>query len=346
MKKTTIAVIAVAALLVIAAVVAFAILQSPSPTNPGQLAILGTDPAVTATGVTSASIHYSSVAAHTAGSDMASGWTQMSGSGTLQLTGSAGAAQTIAASQVSAGMYDAFRLNVDSAKVTYHGTEYATTVASTTITAQSQSRVTVTQSAKAAAVVDLRSFVVNTGSNTSPHFIFSASAKATAVPSSAVSSVSLTVGTALSVSSEAWWNTFVASTSTNVNVVATLSGSAMSLTMVNAGSANAQVQEVIVTPVSASATATGSLPASLTGSAVFTVNGTGSAQTTTSLQSAALLSAGATLASGGSTTINYSGNIQASFGLVGIQIGIVSGQQYIVTVIGENTYASAVVVAA
>ena len=347
MKKTTIATIAAVALLAVSAGVAIAYLQIPqSPANAGQLSIFGTDPPVAASGVTYASVHYSSVAAHTAGSDMASGWTQVSGSGTLQLTGSAGAAQNLATSNVSAGAYDAFRFNVDSAKVTYQGRDYVATVASSTITAQSQNRVQVVHSAKAAAVVDLKTFLINTGTNSSPQFIFSASAAAQAIPSSALASLNLNVGSTATLSTQAWWSDFVASTTADVSLVSTVSGSSMTVNAVNTGSAKADIQEIIVTPISLTATASGSLPSSFTGSAVFTVNGTGTVQSTTSLQSTALLNAGASLASGASTTLSFNGNIQTNFGLVSVQLsGIVTGQEYLVTVIGANTYASTVVVA-
>jgi hypothetical protein len=69
-------------------------------------------------------------------------------------------------------------------------------------------------------------------------------------------------------------------------------------------------------------------------------------QSTTSIQSTAILTGGATLSSGASTTLNYNGNLALNFGTVGVQVtGVTSGQQYVVTVIGANTYASALVVA-
>src|SRR5712692_1399767 len=142
MKKTTNAEIAIAAALVVALAATAAIIYLPSPGAVGQLTVLGTDPAHSAAGVDQSSAHYSSVSAHKAGSDMSSGWTQVSGSGTLDLMAS-GSAQAIATSKVTAGAYDAFRFNIDSCKVVYHGQEYAATVTSTSITAQSQSKVLV-----------------------------------------------------------------------------------------------------------------------------------------------------------------------------------------------------------
>jgi hypothetical protein len=346
MKKTSNAEIAIAAALVVTLAAMGAILYQPSLAGTGQLAIMGTDPAIAASGVSDSSVHYSSVSAHRAGSDMSSGWTQVSGSGTLDLMAS-GSAQTMATSQVSAGTYDAFRFNVDSCKVVYQGQEYAATVASSTITAESQSRVLVNSSstATAVAIVDMRTFIMNTGNTSKPQFFFSASAVATSVPSSAFVSASLQLGTTASLSGS-WWTDFVAKSSTQVAVTGSVSSNSIVLSIHNTGSADAQAQEVVVTPASAWAYASASLPASYSGSAVFTVDGAGSLQSTTYVQSAAVLSGGASVASGSSATLTYNGNISMDFGAgTATFTGVVPGQQYIVTVIGANTYASALVVA-
>ena len=180
MEKTFVAAIAIVAAIgiVLAAAVVLIQYQSPSQSGAGKLAIMGTDPAVAASGVSDATIAYSSVYAHTAGSDMASGWTQVSGSGSMDLMASQGTVHTLAASQVSAASYDAFKFNVDSCKVVYQGQSYVTTVASTTITAESQSKVQVAANSSAAAVVDLRTFIENTATTSSPQFVFSATAGA------------------------------------------------------------------------------------------------------------------------------------------------------------------------
>jgi hypothetical protein len=343
MKKTSNVEMAIAAALVAALAATAALLFLPSPGATGQLAVLGTDPAIAAAGVTQSSMHYNSVYAHRAGSDMSSGWTQVGGSGNLDLMAS-GSAQTVATSKVATGAYDAFRFNVDSCRVVYRGQEYAATVASSTITAQSQSNVLVSESSSSAAVVDLRTFVMNTGNESRPQFYFQATGQATAVPSSALASVSLQLGTNNTLSGS-WWTDFTAKSSTQVEMTAIVTNNSMVLGLHNTGSADAQVQEVIVTPVSVSAYAASSLPSSYTGSAVFTVSGSGSMQATTSAQSAALLSGGTSITSGNSATLTYDGAVWMDFGLGTNYKVVVPGQQYIVTVIGANTYASALVVA-
>jgi Domain of unknown function (DUF4382) len=338
MKKTHVAVIAIAAAFVIVLAAAVALIQiQTSQIATGNLAIMGTDPAVAASGVSDATVAYSSVYAHQSGSDMASGWAQVSGSGTMDLLASQGTAQTLATSQVSAATYDAFKFNVDSCKVVYQGQTYAATVASTTLTAQSQTKVQVNSSSSAAAVVDLRTFIENTATTSNPQFVFSATAVATAVPPQTTSAISLQIGATLDLSGQAWWSTFMTQTSTNLNLGATLTSGSLSLNMHNSGSADAQVQEIIVTPVSAFASVSSTLPSSLSGSAVFTVSGSGAVQQSSSLQASTLLTSGATVASGSSATLQYSGNVATD--------SIVTGQQYVITCIGANTYASTTVVA-
>ncbi|MDG6900795.1 MAG: DUF4382 domain-containing protein [Nitrososphaerota archaeon] len=348
MKKTIVAAIAIVAAIVIvlAAAVALVQYQSPSASGSGKLAIIGTDPAVAASGVSDATIAYSSVYAHTAGSDMVSGWTQVSGSGSMDLMASQGTAQTLASSQVNAATYDAFKFNVDSCKVFYQGQSYVTTVASTTITAQSQSKVQVNSSSTAAAVVDLRTFIENTGSSSNPQFVFSATAEATNVPPSTLGSLSLQVGATASLSAQSWWSTFMSQTSASLNVGATLSSSSMVLEMQNSGNANAEIQEVIITPVSAWASAGASLPSSFSSSAIFTVSSSGTVQQSSSLQATALLSSGVTVSSGSAANLNFNGDINIGTAIGGVQVaGVVTGQQYIITCIGANTYASTTVVA-
>jgi len=65
------------------------------------------------------------------------------------------------------------------------------------------------------------------------------------------------------------------------------------------------------------------------------------------LQVAALLGgSGTNCTAGSSTSLSYSGNISLGFGVGGIQLtGVVSGQQYLVTVMGANTYGTLVVTA-
>lgn len=318
----------------------------------GDFVMMATDPPVVASGVTAATVTYNSLAVHTAGSGNASGWVQLNGTGSINLMSSASLSQTIAAAKLQSGTYDMVRLGIKSASVTYNNQVYAAAVASSNITSKLRSDVQVSSSQNSAAIVDLRTFVINTASSSNPQFVFSACARATTVPPDQVASASLQVGARTQLQGS-WWVGFEDQTSTKISVsaVALTSGS-LGLQLKNTGNDTANIQTIVITPVSsasatASATAALSLPASLSGSAIFTVNSAGSLQASNSLQGAVLLTGNSSqLAAGSSTTLNYSGSISLGFGIVGIQLtGVVSGQQYLVTVMGANTYGSVVVTA-
>ena len=100
-------------------------------------------------------------------------------------------------------------------------------------------------------------------------------------------------------------------TSTKVVVSsATLTSASLNLVLKNTGNATADVQTVIITPIQGNASAMASLPASLTGSAVFTLSSSGSLQPSNTLQGVALLSSvGAQVSASTSTTLGYTGLI-------------------------------------
>jgi hypothetical protein len=314
----------------------------------GDFAMMATDPPVVASGVTAASVTYSSLAVHTAGSGSMNGWVQLNGTGSINLMSSANVSQTIAAAKIQSGTYDMVRMGIQSASVTYHNQVYAAVVASSNITARLQSNVQVSSAQSSAALVDLRTFVINSANSSTPQFVFSACARATTVPPGQTSSSSLQVGAQTHLQGS-WWVGFKDQTSTNISIsAATLSSGSLGLQMKNTGNETANIQTVIITPISSgSAKASASLPTSLSGSAIFTVNSAGSLQASNSLQGAVLLGgSNSTLAAGSSTTLNYSGSISLGFGVIGIQLsGVVPGQQYLVTVMGANTFGSVVVTA-
>lgn len=315
----------------------------------GQFAMGATDPPIAASGVSDAKLTYNAVAVHNAGSASKSGWITINATGTIDLMSSVNISQTIAEATIQSGTYDMARINIVSGTVVYDHSNYTAAIVSGTINATLQQKAQVNSSAPSEAIIDLRTFIVNSGNSTSPQFIISASAKATAEPPSVVSSVSLQVGAKTTLQGQAWWTAFVDQTSSKVVITsATLTNGSLNLALKNAGNATANVQTVIVTPISATGSASASLPDSLTGSAVFTLSSSGSMQESNTLQDVALLtSVGTQVSAASSATLNYTGTISLGFGLSGVfQItGIVSGQQYLITCMGANTYSSIVVVA-
>ncbi len=315
----------------------------------GELPMGVTDPPVAASGVSDAQVKYNGVAVHRAGSPSDSGWVDINASGTIDLTSSANVSQTVAEEEVQSGTYDMARINITSGMVVYNNEKYAAAISSGSINATMQQEAQVNSSQASEAIIDLRTFIINSGNSSSPQFIISATAKATAEPPSAITSASLQVGARTSLQGQAWWTAFVDQTSTRVIISsATLTNGSLDFDLKNTGNSTADVQTVIITPLSATAIANASLPSSLAGSAVFTLSSTGSMQESNTLQGVALLtSVGTQVGASSSTTVSYTGNVALGFGLTGIlQIdGVVSGQQYLITCMGANTYSSIVVVA-
>jgi Domain of unknown function (DUF4382) len=313
------------------------------PSN-GKVGVLATDPPIMASGVSSASVVYNGVALHSEGSDSASGWVQVAGSGTFELSNSAGVSQTLASANIKGGSYDKVRLNVTSGSVVYNGQTYAATVTSGTLTANLRSAAQVSGSATTEALLDIQTYVFNTGNSSNAQFVISTCAKATTVPPSAVTTASLQVGARASLQGQAWFTSFEDQTSAKVSISAgAISSNGVSFDISNTGNASADIETVIITPVSGSASST----LSLSGSAILSAGGSGSLQSSNSLQTAVLFTGdGTQVSSGSSITLDYSGGLSLGFGLGSINLtGVVSGQQYLVTVIGANAYASAIVVA-
>ena len=315
----------------------------------GTLAMQMTDPPVAASGVSSAEVTYNGIAVHSASASSTSGWVEMSASGTINLMSSANVSQTISSAKIQSGVYNEAQINITSGTITYNNQNYAATIASGTITATMQQNAQVNASAAAEAIIDLRTFVINSGNSSSPQFIISSTAQATAEPSNVVTSASLQVGAKASLHGQAWWSAFLDHTTTKIVVSsATLTSASLNLVLKNTGNATADVQTLIITPISGNANATAALPSSLTGSAVFTLSSSGSIQASNTLQGVALLSTvGAQVSASTSTTVGYTGLISLGFGVNNIlQItGIVSGQLYLITCMGANTYSSTTVVA-
>src|SRR5262249_20284428 len=140
--------------------------------------------------------------------------------------------------------YDAFRFHIDSCRVVYQGKSFIATVTSATITAQSQTKVVVNPSSSAAAMIDLRTFIQNTGNSSSPEFLFSATAVSTQVPPESVASATLQVGSNLTLSGT-WWNDFSANSSNQLTLDGSITANSLSLDVRNTGNADAQILEVV-----------------------------------------------------------------------------------------------------
>ncbi|MDG6901661.1 MAG: DUF4382 domain-containing protein [Nitrososphaerota archaeon] len=322
----------------------------------GQMALMATDPPMTASGVSRTVVHYNNLAVHQESSGSASGsssassssgWTRFNVTGSLDLMAVVNVSKTIAVADIDAGTYNMVRFNITSASVIYNGQNYTATVRTGELTIHTTGNIQVNSSESTAALIDLRTFVVNSGNSSNPQFYISASAVATEVPAQATTSADMQVGATADLNGAAWFQSFEEQTSAKLIITGiSLSSNSLSLTVSNTGGSKANVKTVIVTPVKMGVKANASLPSSLAGSAVFTAQGT-SLQSSSSLSLESLLGvAGLNVTANSSSTLSFSGAIGLNLGLgLGQSSGIVSGQEYLVTVLGDSTFASTTVVA-
>ena len=310
----------------------------------GSFSMLATDPPITASGVSKVFLQYSGEDVHSTGSASANGWVGLNSSGTIEVTSLVNTTQAIASAKIKSGTYDMARLDVTSVKVLYNNQNYTASVPSGNLTANMSSHAQVNASSPSAAVIDLRTVVVNAGNSSNPQFLFSASAGAVVVPSSDVSA-SLTVGAKVDFHTQPWWSQLVIRSTATLHVSsANMTSNSLSLKVTDTGGSNTTLRLVTITPVSASAG--GTLPSTLAASATFLVdqNGSLSSSTQASLQTL-LLGPGLNVGAGSSTTLTYSGAIQLGKGGLLNVTGVLKGQEYLVTVISSDTAASIMVVA-
>jgi hypothetical protein len=359
--------IGIVVIIVIAAVAAAVVLSFPQSSTStgttsgsnGRVAVMATDPPYTSGGSSAEYEHYSNLAAHrTAASNQpttttttassggsSSGWVMLNASGTLRLDTLVNESQTIALANVTAGSYDSVRLYVDYALVTYNGKNYTAQTSPSQITASLSGNAQVSGSSTTVVIFDLRTVVINAGSTSSPQFVVTSSARAQVVPSGSVTSASLQLGARVDLSGSAWFQTFVQGSAHLQITAAAMSSNSLNVTLEDAGAETANATLVIVTPVTALASVQIVIPDSLQGSAVFVVGPGSTLQASTSLL-AQVASPGAGLAVSSSTsaTLTFSGNVQFGTAL-GPQVGVVSGQSYLIIVIGTNTVTTTTIIA-
>jgi len=366
-SKKNIMLSGVAALVVAASILAvsmlsgFPLLQNVNTTT-GTLAILLTDPPHVPAGVTAVNIAYSNLAVHISEAGNLSGWTVLKQSGSIELLGTVNIGQTIASVNIAKGDYNLLRFNVSSATVTYNGNSYTAFVPSSELTVPIIGGIEVNASKPSATIINIEPTVFNIGSTSSPEFIIRPAAKAFPIPSSQVNEAMEHEGSKISLVGKAWWTSVQEKFTANAQItIATLTTKSLALTAKNTGAQTTKLRLVIVVPVAPSLrSGEESLPPTLWGSAVFVAlpNGTlvplqkfilTQSSLTPDRESIldALASEGYTLAAGASTTLSYTGMVTLGFQFQSIQPvqSIVPGQQYLVTVLGDEALASQVVVA-
>ena len=347
----------------------------------GQLDILLTDPPTVPQGVTAVFVTYSDIAVHVSGAGNQSGWTTVNGQGTIDLMQLVNVSTTIAAVKVTSGVYNALRFNVTSSEVTYSGKNYTAFVPRAELTVVIPGGIQVNATASSAALIDMNPTVVNIGSQSDPEFIVNTQASCFRIPGSVYNSKMDFRGYTMSLNSTAWWRNSLETYTSAIQITnVTLTSGVLSVTIKNTGNQSVNLTTTTVTPVGnmcaylpgGSQTSFGGgrdhrqngLPQCLSGSAYFEVlqNGTleqiadwsltGSTPQFTlgSNLQAVFTNSGYQLAAGKSVTLTFTGTVSLGFSLRQMPQstsapGVVSGDQYDITVIGQQALAAYVVVA-
>ncbi|TLY12544.1 MAG: DUF4382 domain-containing protein [Thaumarchaeota archaeon] len=333
---------------------------------PGTLSVLLTDPPHVPLGVTKVYIAYSNLAVHVSEAGNQSGWTLLKSDGSIELLGTVNVSQTISSVKIAAGEYNLLRFNISSAQVTYNGKNYTAFVPRSALIVPIVGGIEVNASKPSATIINIQPTVYNIGSASNPEFMIRHWAKAFPVPSSQVTEEEEHEGHRLSLIGKAWWTDVLERYTSNALITsATLTPTSLSLTVKDTGSQSTKLRLVVVSPLATPLIGAehDRPPAVLFGSAIFIVlpnatllpiqkyvlaahqQGVGAEDVVT-----ALASGGYNLTAGASATLSYKGTITLGFNLHIVQPlqggqSIVPGQQYLVSVLGDEALASQVVVA-
>lgn len=330
--------------------------------SPGVLSVLLTDPPNVPAGVTAVKVNYSDLAIHVSEAGNESGWKQLSTGGSIDLLSTVNISQTIAAVNVASGDYNALRLNVTSASVTFDGHDYAAFVIKARLFIPiAGGGIEVNDSKPSATIIDISPLVMNIGSSSTPEFVIRTTAVAFPVPSSQVTEDMEHEGFRFRLGEAGWWARFNLAETSNLRITGvSLSASSLKVSVKDISS-NTTVKMVVISPLwSGFAGGEERMTPMIFGTVVFVVERNGSlvqlqhffspmmGDTDRPLAAIveALQNAGYSLAANTTASFSYSGqiNLGFSFGSIAPRM-IVSGQQYLVTVIGEDALAGQVVVA-
>jgi hypothetical protein len=277
---------------------------------------------------------------------------------------------TIATVKVSSGVYDALRFNISAAEVTYNAKNYTAFVPRAMISVRIVGGITVNPVNKSATIIDMYPTVVNIGSKSTPEFIVNATASIFGVPHNDFNDQMANVGFRMQLGDQDWWKQISEQYTANIQVTsATLSSNSLSITITNTGTKSVNLSAISVAPIGSDCAPSGGngqghssnvMPACFTGSAFFVVQDNGTLTPLSSLlpvhftpysnggshQSGIFANQGYLLAAGKSVTLTYNKAITFSVAIGNRSAtGPVKGQQYSVTVTGQEALAETIVVA-
>jgi hypothetical protein len=330
----------------------------PNPVQAkGTLSILITDPPRVPEGVTAIYITYFDLEVHVSNAGNQSGWIRMQNQGSVELMGTVNVSQTLSSAQIDSGVYNMLRFNVSSALVTYNSVNYTAFVPTSRLFIPIIPGVSVNASQSSAVMIDITPTVINIGSRANPEFIIKHVAKAYSVPSDEVTESMKHPGFRMELLGKTWWRQLQQDSTNGVQITSvSLSQNSLGIEVHNSRNQSVEIRTVIVTPLaSVLRWNKGVIPSSILNSATFIALQNGTLVSTQSflplsndrsrIVKALFEDRCYTLDSGASADLGYTGTMKLSLRMGRLENGIVSGQQYLVTIIGDDALASFAVVA-
>ena len=326
---------------------------SQSQTNAsssGTMSVLFTDPPTVPQGVTALYMTYSDVQVHVSNAGNNSGWTDLSTSGEINLMSVVNVSETIANANISTGVFNALRFNITSVVVTYNGVNYTADLVygHNALFVPIPGGISVSAAQTSAAMIDLTPKVLLLGTPQNPTFAFLPSAKAFIIPSQSIPAEAHHVGERHDISHDSWWMIAMRQSRFAVTSVQ-LSPTSLNITVSNTGNASIVFRLAAVT---SQVSVSGGWAPAMTTSSAFVVQSNGSLIALSGSNKSQvyqdIAAGGYLLAPHTSATFTYSGQIQiGSLRMESSQSTqqIVVGQNYVVTLLGNDMTARAGVTA-
>src|SRR5487761_353574 len=316
----------------------------------GTVPVLMTDPPTVPNGTTNVYMTYNKVGVHIAGDGNDSQyWDVLAQSGTIDLMQTINVSQTLgfSSSLPSGRSYNAVGFNVTNVLVTYAGVNYTSDLVygHSRLYVVIPGGISVSSTQNQAVLVDMTPKILLLGTPQNPTFAFLPSARAYVVPSSSVPAQAHTVGARHNLNQDSWWALDVRMSQFQITSVS-LSSNSLVINVTNSGTTSIVFRLASVT--SGLSTSGGYTPP-LRVSAVFVVAANGSMSLLNYSSSTEFYQ---TIAAGGyllaphtSATFTFKGTIQTGLMQFTLNLqpaqNIVSGQNYVVRLFGNDKVAAA-----
>ena len=221
-----------------------------SQSGSGALSVLLTDPPTVPTGTTAVYLTYDDLGVHVSGAGNETGWYPLNSKGTVDLMSIINASQTIAATNVQSGVFNALEFNITSITLTFNSKNYSAFLVyqEHTLFVPIAGGISISNGQSSVALIDLAPTVLLLGDPTNPNFAFVPEARGYAVPAELIpTAVSQHVGKTTFLGNQSWY----LSTQPRFNITGvTLTPSELLITVANTGNISLDFRFAAVTSLS------------------------------------------------------------------------------------------------